>query len=73
MRHLAVQEAVVVVLANLQEGEFYDASRTVGSVANEGRVEYREVQRPQRRQRGESSRYENPEGGDRLEVQKPQG
>ena len=22
---------------------------------------------------GESSRYENPEGGDRLEVQKPQG
>ena len=49
VRHLAVQEAVVVVLASLQEGEFYDASRTVGSVANEGRVEYREVQRPQRR------------------------
>ena len=46
MHHLAVQEAVVVVLASLQEGEFYDTSRTVGSVANEGRVEYREVQRP---------------------------
>ena len=49
MRHLAVQEAVEVVLASLQEREFYDVSRTVGSVANEGRVEYREVQRPQRR------------------------
>ena len=73
MRHLAVQEAMVVVLASLQEGEFYDASRTVGSVANEGRVEYREVQDPSGDNGGESSRYENPEGGDRLEVQKPQG